>query len=196
MIPPRAAPLGAAHSVDLENSAQGRLARARASQKAIPMIPLTDKTVRASFINASRKEVADLTLPADFEAIEWDRLDLLGWRDPKLGRRSYAVIPTLEGGLLGLLFRHPGSRPRTRAQCSWCNDATLPNDVVLYNAKRSGKAGKNGDTLSSLICEDFQCSANARRPPKTWYEGFDVEEARQVQIAELQLRAAAFATQV
>ncbi|WP_084076702.1 FBP domain-containing protein [Demequina sp. NBRC 110057] len=160
------------------------------------MLPLTDKSLRASFINASRKEVSDLALPADFDTLDWDRLDFLGWRDPKLARRAYAVVPTLEGDLIGILFRHPGSMPRTRAQCSWCNDASLPNDVVLYNAKRSGKAGKNGNTLGSLICEDFQCSANARRPPKTWYEGFDVEEARQVQIADMQLRAAAFAAQV
>ncbi|WP_084100567.1 FBP domain-containing protein [Demequina sp. NBRC 110051] len=160
------------------------------------MLALTDKDIRTSFINASRKEAADLTLPAEFDSLDWDRLDLLGWRDPKLERRAYAIVPTLEGELIGILFRHPGSRPRTRAQCSWCNDATLPNDVVLYNAKRAGKAGKNGNTVGTLICEDFECSRNARRPPKTWYEGFDVEEARLLQVAELQLRAAAFAVQV
>ncbi len=160
------------------------------------MLALTEKDIRASFINASRKEVSDLTLPGEFDALDWQRLDFLGWRDPKLARRAYAVVPSLDGALVGVMFRHPGSTPRTRAQCSWCNDATLPNDVVLYNAKRAGKAGKNGNTLGSLVCEDFQCSANARRPPKTWYEGFDVDEARQLQIDDLRVRVAAFAAQV
>ncbi|WP_084130007.1 FBP domain-containing protein [Demequina sp. NBRC 110055] len=160
------------------------------------MLPLTPATIRASFVNASRKEASDLTLPANFDSLDWDQLDFLGWRDPKLERRSYVIVPSLDRGATGVLFRHPGSSPRTRAQCSWCNDTTLPNDVVLYNAKRSGKAGKNGNTLGSLVCEDFQCSENARRYPKAWYEGFDREAERQRQIEELQLRVAAFAAQV
>ncbi|MDN4473712.1 FBP domain-containing protein [Demequina zhanjiangensis] len=160
------------------------------------MLPLAPAAIRASFVNASRKERSDLTLPADFDALDWERLDFLGWRDPKLERRAYVIVPGLEGEFTGILFRHPGSTPRTRAQCSWCNDTTLPNDVVLYNAKRSGAAGKNGNTLSTLVCEDFQCSLNARRPPKAWYEDFDREAARLRQVEELQLRAAAFVAQV
>jgi hypothetical protein len=160
------------------------------------MLPLTEKTLRASFINASRKEVTDLGLPSDFDAIDWDRLDYLGWRDPKFDRRAYVIVPSLDGDPVGVLLRHPGSAPPRRAQCSWCHDVTLPNDVVLYNAKRSGKAGRNGDTVATLICEDFQCSSNARRPPKAWYEGFDVEAARLQQVDDLQLRAAAFVAEV
>ncbi|MFW2513468.1 FBP domain-containing protein [Demequina sp. SO4-13] len=160
------------------------------------MLPFPEKTLRASFINASRKEVNDLTLPADFDRLDWDGLDYLGWRDPKLPRRAYAIVPTLERELVGVLFRHPGSLPRSRAQCSWCHDVTLPNDVVLYNAKLPGKAGRNGDTVSTLVCQDFQCSVNVRRTPKAWYEGFDVEAARLRQIEDLQLRAAAFVAEI
>ena len=160
------------------------------------MHPLTETTLRASFINASRREVADLTLPAGFDETRWDRLDYLGWRDPRFDRRAYVIVPTLDGDLLGIVLRHPGTTPLRKAQCSWCHDVTLPNDVVLYTARRSGKAGRNGDTVGTLMCEGFQCSANARRPPKAWYEGFDVEAARLTQVEDLQLRAAAFAAQV
>jgi hypothetical protein len=160
------------------------------------MLPLTEKTLRASFLNASRREVGDLTLPLDFGTIDWERLDYLGWRDPKFERRAYVIVPTIAGDLAGLVLRHPGSAPRARAQCSWCHDVTLPNDVLLYTAKRSGKAGRNGDMVGTLICEDFQCSANVRRPPKAWYEGFDVEAERLRQIEDLQLRAAAFVAEV
>ncbi|WP_084040218.1 FBP domain-containing protein [Demequina sp. NBRC 110053] len=160
------------------------------------MLPLTESTLRASFINASRREVNDLTLPAGLDAIDWASLEYLGWRDLRFERRAYVVIPLLDGGHCGLVLRHPGSSPRTRTQCSWCQDVTLPNDVVLYTAKRSGKAGRNGDTVGTLVCEDFQCSRNARRPPRAFYEGFDAEAARQEQIESLQLRVMAFAAEV
>ncbi|BDZ66154.1 FBP domain-containing protein [Agromyces mangrovi Wang et al. 2018] len=160
------------------------------------MLTLTEKALRASFVNASRKEVADLTLPPGFDAIDWDRLDYLGWRDPKLGKRAYAIVPMLDDALIGILLRQADRAPRSRAQCSWCSDVTLPNDVVLYTARRSGKSGRNGDTVGTLICEDFECSRNVRRTPTLAYEGFDVEAARQERIDDLQLRAASFASGV
>ena len=160
------------------------------------MLPVSEKTIRASFVNASRKERGDLTLPTDFETLDWDALDYLGWRDPKIGRRAYAVVPTLEGELVGILFRQAEASPRSRAQCSWCQDVKLPNDVVFYSAKRSGSAGRNGNTVGTLVCQDFQCSRNVRRTPPLAYEGFDVEAARLQRIEDLQLRAAAFAAEV
>lgn len=52
------------------------------------MLPLTEREIRDTFINASRKEIRSLTLPAGFEAIDWDRLDYFGWQDPKVARRA------------------------------------------------------------------------------------------------------------
>ena len=160
------------------------------------MLPITQMSLRTSFVNASRKEVSDLTLPAEFDTLDWNQLDYLGWRDPKLGKRAYAIVPTLDGDLSGILFRQAEASPRSRAQCSWCQDVKLPNDVVFYNAKRSGKAGRNGDTIGTLICENFQCSRNVRMTPPLAYEGYDVEAARLQRIEDLQLRAASFAAEV
>ena len=160
------------------------------------MLPITEKTLRASFVNASRKEVSDLTLPTHFDTLDWERLDYLGWRDPKIGRRAYAVVPTLDGQLIGILLQRSTASPRARAQCAWCNDVTLPNPVVFYSAKRSGQAGRNGNTVGTLVCEEFECSRNVRRTPPLAYEGFDVEAARLRRIEDLQLRAASFAAEV
>ncbi|WP_413600565.1 FBP domain-containing protein [Curtobacterium sp. Curtsp57] len=160
------------------------------------MLPISEKTIRASFVNASRKETSDITLPTDFEDIVWDDLDYLGWRDPKIGRRAYAVVPTLDGELVGILFRQADASPNSRAQCTWCQDVKLPNDVVFYSAKRSGKAGRNGNTVGTLVCEEFQCSRNVRKLPPPAYEGYDVEAARIQRIEDLQLRAAAFAAEI
>ncbi len=158
------------------------------------MFPLTQNSLRASFVNASRKEVTDIALPDSFETIDWTEFDYLGWRDAKIGKRAYAVIPTPDGDLVGILFRQAEASPRSRAQCSWCQDVRLPNDVVFYSAKRSGSAGRNGNTIGTLICQDFECSRNVRRTPPPAYEGYDVETARLHRIDVLRVRAAAFAT--
>ncbi|WP_165068772.1 FBP domain-containing protein [Marisediminicola senii] len=159
------------------------------------MLVLSDKEIRASFVNASRKEIADLTLPAGFIDTDWGRLDYLGWRDPKRARRSYVVIPT-PGGPVGIMLQQPEATPRSRAQCSWCRDITLPNDVVMYSARRAGTAGRNGNTVGTLLCADFECSANVRKLPPSAYIGFDREAAREERIATLQVISAAFAATV
>lgn len=173
------------------------------------MRELDETLIRRSFVNASRKEVADLKLPAEFDALEWESLDYLGWRDPKIAKRAYLVLPTglasdgdrdhsaaAGDGLIGVMLRQAEAAPRTRAQCSWCQDVRLPNDVVFYAAKRAGAAGRNGNTIGTLICSEFQCSANVRTPPPPAYIGYDIEAARQERIAALRDRVAAFALQI
>ena len=54
----------------------------------------------------------------------------------------------------------------------------LPNDVLLFTAKRVGDAGRRGDTVGTLACDRFQCNENARRLPPLAYTGFDREAAR------------------
>jgi hypothetical protein len=159
------------------------------------MLPITVEALRASFVNASRREVTEMAVP-DLDPVDWDGLTFLGWRDPKTPRRAYAVVPTLDGDLVGIVLRQAEASPRSRAQCSWCQDVKLPNDVVFYSAKRSGPAGRKGDTVGTLVCQDFQCSRNVRRTPPPAYEGYDVDAARLQRMEDLQLRVAAFATEV
>ncbi|MGY3127227.1 hypothetical protein ACVWW9_000726 [Agrococcus sp. UYP33] len=160
------------------------------------MLPITPVDLRAAFVNASRKEVASVTLPDWFDDADWASLDYLGWRDPKIARRAYVVAPTLDGEHVGIVLRRADAAPRARAQCSWCQDVRLPNDVVFYSAKLAGAAGRRGDTVGTLLCEDFECSRNARKLPPLAYEGYDLEAARVRRIDELRMRAAGFADAV
>ncbi|MGE3193781.1 MAG: FBP domain-containing protein [Microbacteriaceae bacterium] len=123
---------------------------------------------------------------------DWDRLDFLGWRDPKAARRAYVVVP-LESGPVGILLCQAEAAPRTRAQCSWCQDVELPNDVVFYSARRAGPDGRKGDTVGTLVCAGFECSANVRRVPSTASMGFDPDAVRTSRIETLRERATAFA---
>jgi len=159
------------------------------------MLPLDTTTIKTTFVNASRKVVADITLPADLATIDWAQLDYLGWIDPKMKRRSYAVVP-VDGEPVGIVLRQADASPPRRAQCSWCRDVKLPNDVVLYSAQRAGPAGRNGDTVAIWICAEFQCSVNVRKLPSMAYIGFDVDAARQERISMLQERSAGFVTEI
>ena len=156
------------------------------------MLSLDEKIIRASFINASRKEVNDLTLPAGFREFDWERLDYLGWRDPKIGRRAYVVVDAPDGPA-GILLRQSDASARSRPQCSWCQDVELPNDVGFFSARRAGAAGRKGDTVGTLVCANFECSVNVRRKPTMAYVGFDADAARTERIAVLRERAVAFA---
>lgn len=148
------------------------------------MLPLTEKTIRSSFINASLRERNNLTLPPDLGDLAWDRLDYLGWRDRKIPNLGYVIVE-LDDALVGILLRQGDGKLRTRPQCSWCEDVHLPNEVLLYSAKRVGPAGRNGNTIGTLVCANFECSANVRKRPPVAYIGFDVEAARQRRIAAL-----------
>ena len=157
------------------------------------MLSLNEKAIRESFVNATRKETGELVLPPDLAELDWSKLDYLGWRDPKFARRAYIVVPVRDE-VVGIVLKQAEADPRSRAQCSWCQDVRLPNDVVLYAARRSGSAGRSGNTVGTLICSNFECSSNVRKLPPMAYIGFDVEAAREARITGLQRRAADFAT--
>ncbi|AQY02617.1 FBP domain-containing protein [Microbacterium foliorum] len=155
------------------------------------MRPIDERTLRASFINASRKEVSDLTLPAGFADLDFDRLDYLGWVDPKLPRRSY-VVAWVDDVATGVVLQRAEQRVIARAQCSWCEDVTLRNDVQLYAARKAGPAGRKGDTIGTLVCTEFGCSKNVRVLPPLAYDGYDRELARELRILKLQEHVSAF----
>jgi hypothetical protein len=147
------------------------------------MRSFTEKQLRDSFINTSLKERKTITMP-EVDTISWDSLDFLGWRDRKVPNLGYVVIE-LDDVPTGILLRQADARARSRPQCSWCEDVTLPNDVVGYSVKRTGQAGRDGNTIGTLACANFECSANVRKAPPVAYLGFDVEAARQRRIQAL-----------
>lgn len=155
------------------------------------MRPIDESAIRASFINASRKEVSSLTLPQGLAEIDFDRLDYLGWSDAKFPRRAY-VITEVDGVLTGVLLQRAEQRVLARAQCSWCEDVTLASDVQLYSARKAGAAGRKGDTIGTLVCAEFGCSRIVRQLPPLAYEGYDREAARDLRIVRLQENVTAF----
>jgi hypothetical protein len=156
------------------------------------MRPFTDAEIRASFLNTSKRERSAILVPPALADSDWASLEFVGWRDPKQPLVGYVVVD-LDDDPVGLLLRQTETRPIGRAQCAWCADVQLPNDVVMFSTKRAGDAGRRGDTVGTLVCEQFECNVNARRRPTSAYLGFDVEAARQRRIEMLRENVEAFA---
>lgn len=159
------------------------------------MQPLTERDIRASFINASRREANQAPVPPDLATLDWEDLDLLGWTDPRAPQRGYVVVPTAAGPV-GLLLRTE-SRGATRpAQCDWCQDPQATEGVVLYVARRAGAAGKDGNTIGAMVHRDLTCSSHARRRPTPEEAGPDPDAFVAGRIEGLRRRAARFAARV
>lgn len=133
------------------------------------MQQLTEKIIRASFMNASRQEAKKLTLPEDFTTLGWENLEYLGWRDPKMPQRGYMVHTDAQGNTRALLLRATSGahKPSNVAMCEMCRDVNIPCSVGMWTARRAGQSGRDGNTLGTLICSRFECSRNVRiAPPK------------------------------
>ena len=164
------------------------------------MTPLTDAQIRASFINATRREVSNANLP-DLDALRWDRLDYLGWRDRKAPLVAYVVIE-LDGEPTGIMLRAAdrSGHPHRKAMCAWCEDVVETDDVGLFTARRGGAPGRKGDSIGTLICGDFRCSRNVRRTPTATEAGSSSAEIGELiladRVAGLRERATAFVAEV
>ncbi|MER7832606.1 FBP domain-containing protein [Streptomyces sp. NPDC095602] len=153
------------------------------------MKPLSEKQIRASFVNCSKGDAARLKLPADYADLPWEDLDFLGWRDPGAPLRAHIVLPpdALPGGAggpVGITLRVP-EKARTSAVksslCRICLTGHASSGVSLLAAPRAGVAGRDGNTVGIYICSDLACSLYVRgkRQPalRTRYEeSLSVEE--------------------
>ncbi|MGY4644187.1 FBP domain-containing protein [Cellulomonas sp. URHB0016] len=163
------------------------------------MDPLTEPQIRSSFVNCSRREAAQVTLPTDaggLADLRWDRLDYLGWVDRKAPLRAYVVL-TVDDALVGITLRSPeGVASRRRAVCAWCEDVYATGEVSMYVARRSGAAGRNGHTVGTLVCTTFECSANVRRTPRIVEAGDDPAGLVLKRIDGLRERSQRFAREI
>ncbi|MET9573667.1 FBP domain-containing protein [Streptomyces virginiae] len=134
------------------------------------MEPLTEKQIRASFVNCTKGEAARMRLPLDFAELPWQDLDFLGWVDPGAPLRAHLVLPREEGPL-GISLRVP-SVGRTSAVksslCQICLTGHASSGVTLLAAPLAGARGREGNTVGTYICADLACSLYVRgkRQPK------------------------------
>ncbi|MEV0235957.1 FBP domain-containing protein [Nonomuraea sp. NPDC050786] len=128
------------------------------------MRPLTERDIRTSFVNCSKGEVKRLNLPKDFTDSPWEDLDFLGWRDPGAPERAYLVAER-DGGLVGVALRATSGASRaftSRSMCSLCLTTHTSGGVTLMTARRTGEAGRQGNSVGQYLCTDLGCSLYVR----------------------------------
>jgi hypothetical protein len=124
---------------------------------------IDESRLRASFVNCSKGEVARMNVPT-LANVAWDRLDFLGWRDPKAPDRGYLVTPW-RGELVGIALR-AATRSRTRlarsSMCSLCLTVHAAAGVTLFTAALAGRPGRDGNSAGTYMCDNLQCSRYVR----------------------------------
>lgn len=155
----------------------------------------TRAQIIAAFRGATRSEVKKVTFAANFDTVDFDKLDFYGWTDPKIPRRAYLLIDRPDGPI-ALLLSRAAVKPRARAMCAWCNDVNLTDEAVLYTVRRGGAAGRKGDTIGALICANFGCSRNVRQLPPAYHRGTDLDGLRERRVGELGRKVHGFVTEV
>ncbi len=125
------------------------------------MNPLTPDAIRASFVNCSKGEAKRAVLP-DLTATPWPDLDFLGWPDPSGSPRAYLVLERA-GVPVGLLLRQSSGVGAARStMCQICITSHSGSSVALSVARKTGAAGKKGDSTGIYICRDLACSLYVR----------------------------------
>lgn len=141
------------------------------------MRAITESDIRACFVNSSKGEAKRLGLPKDLADRPWHDLDFLGWRDPGAPGRAYLVTERA-GRLVGVALRvtSGGGRGFTaRSMCSLCLTQRTGGGVALMTARRTGEAGRQGNTVGRYLCADLDCSLYLRGRKES-VAGRDMEE--------------------
>jgi hypothetical protein len=126
------------------------------------MIPVTEPTIRASFVNCTKGEAKRLAVPKDLAARPWVDLDFLGWRDPSAGERAY-LVAEFGTGLVGLALRVAAQTGHVRrSMCSLCLTTHTGDGVSLMTARKAGRSGRQGNSVGAYICTDLACSLYLR----------------------------------
>ncbi|MCK8466954.1 FBP domain-containing protein [Microbacterium sp. KSW4-16] len=125
------------------------------------MRPLTEADVRASFVNADAEELRIMEMPHDFLLVDWDYLDFFAWSDPNASRRGYVLIP-LEETVVGIVLRATEPGRGRSGMCDICHTMQPGNQISLFSARRSGQAGRRGDSVGTYMCADLSCHENVR----------------------------------
>ncbi|MEV0686766.1 FBP domain-containing protein [Nocardia sp. NPDC050378] len=129
------------------------------------MEPITEREIRASFVNCSKGDAKRLNVPRDLAERPWEDLDFLGWTDPSYAGRCYIAVPR-EGKLVSIALRHETGGSGKTQMCALCLTSHTGGGVSLMTANKAGESGRRGNTIGSYMCTDLACSLYARNKKK------------------------------
>jgi hypothetical protein len=124
---------------------------------------VTERDIRASFVNCTKGEVKRLAVPRDLDTRPWDDLDFLGWGDPASPERAYLVAESGDG-FVGVALRRAakGAGQVRRIMCSVCLTTHTGGGICLMTARKAGRDGQQGNSVGTYLCTDLACSLYLR----------------------------------
>jgi hypothetical protein len=129
------------------------------------MEPISEATIRGSFINCSRGEATRVKLPADFRETVWADLDFYGWVDPSAPLRA-AIVVQDDDGVQAVMLRKAQQSSSSGAlrssMCQVCLTSHASSGVSLFTAALAGALGRNGNSVGEYLCSDLACSLYLR----------------------------------
>ncbi|WP_189226554.1 FBP domain-containing protein [Saccharothrix coeruleofusca] len=146
------------------------------------MKPVTERDIRASFINCTKGEAKRLAVPKDLAGRPWEDLDFLGWQDPSSAERAYLITESGDGFVAVALRRAtPAAGQARRNMCSLCLTTHTGGGVSLMTARKAGRGGQAGNSVGAYMCSDLACSLYLRGkkdagPGSRLHESLSLEE--------------------
>lgn len=125
------------------------------------MEAITEKEIRASFVNCSKGDTKRLNVPKNLADIDWEQLDFLGWTDPFFAGRGYLVVPQPDG-LVGIAVRYETGGSDRAQMCTICMTTHSRGNVSLMTARKAGESGRKGNSVGTYMCTDLACPLYAR----------------------------------
>ncbi|HZE38309.1 MAG TPA: FBP domain-containing protein [Stackebrandtia sp.] len=128
------------------------------------MNPISAADLRAAFVNCSKREATAVVLP-ELDAVAWEDLDFLAWRNPRMPQRAY-VACWVGDRLVAMVFRaatrRAGDGAMRTSMCEFCHTVHSAGGVTLFTANKSGTAGRRGDSVGTYFCADLDCCLYVR----------------------------------
>jgi hypothetical protein len=123
------------------------------------MRQLTAEEIRASFVNCTKGRARAASMPPRFDLVDWASLEFLGWRDPKAPERGYIVLER-DGAVIGItLAANTAVRSALKKNiCAFCVTIQDLSSITLFAARRSGTAGRQGNTVGTYACANLRCA--------------------------------------
>jgi hypothetical protein len=162
------------------------------------MKPIGERDIRLSFVNCTKGEAKRLKIPAGLDDLPWPDMDFLGWRDPGAPERAYLVAEH-DDRLLGIALRAASAGTRgftARSICSLCLTTRTGGGVVLMSARRTGPAGRGGNSVGQYLCSDLACSLYIRGRKQSAGGTIDESLSREEKIARVLANLDAFLARV
>lgn len=126
------------------------------------MQALTQQDALAALMNSTSEESRLFEVPTAFFLLDWDHLDFVAWRNPKVSDRGYLVVQH-DGGPRGAVLRASNSGSRLRSgMCDICHTMQPGDAVTMWTARKAGEPGARGDSVGTYMCFDLTCHDSVR----------------------------------